>query len=309
MSKILTGMNKNGDFRVHLALTTDMCQEARSVHKTTPVATAALGRTLTAAAMMSKDLKSETARLSIIIKGNGPAGQIIVTADGAGNVKGNIANPFVDLPLKNGKLDVGGALGIGDLTVVKDIGLKEPYSGTIALASGEIAEDLTAYYYISEQRNTSVALGVKVGKNLDVVCAAGLFVQMLPGASEKSVQALEKLLSDMLPITSVCEIATEKFPLLSEEGLLEAMRDEIFKEVPKEFFPETLEFKDARWKCDCSKERMQNALMTIGRKEIENIIEEDGKAELVCHFCNTKYDFSKQELEDVCDLIKRGANS
>ena len=149
---------------MHIAVTTDICREASKIHRTSPVATAALGRTLTAATMMSTELKSEEARLSIIIKGDGPAGQIIVTADGGGNVKGNIANPFVDLPLKNGKLDVGGSLGIGELTVVKDIGLKEPYSGTIALASGEIAEDLTAYYYISEQRNTSIALGVKVNR-------------------------------------------------------------------------------------------------------------------------------------------------
>ena len=293
---------------MHIAITTDICREASKIHRTSLVATAALGRTLTAAAMMSTELKSEEARLSIIIKGDGPAGQIIVTADGGGNVKGNISNPFVDLPLKNGKLDVGGSLGIGELTVVKDIGLKEPYSGTIALASGEIAEDLTAYYYISEQRNTSVALGVKVGREGEVQCSAGLFVQMMPGASEEAIEVLEGILTNLPPVTTVYQNAVEKTKGLSEEGVLEAMRDIIFDGADSEYIPETLVFRDVRWKCDCSKDRMQQALMTIGCEELEHILKEDGKAELVCHFCNTNYNFSKTELEELCDSLKRGEN-
>lgn len=306
MDKILTAMNESGTYRIHLAITSEMCREGAKIHRTTPVTTAALGRTLTAAAMMSKELKTETARLSVLIKGDGPVGQIIVTADGAGNVKGNIANPFVDLPLKNGKLDVGGSLGIGELTVVRDIGLKEPYSGTIALASGEIAEDLTAYYYISEQRNTSFALGVKVGKDLGVECAAGIFVQLMPAASEESADVLEGILNKMLPITTVYEMAVEKSAGMTEEGILESMKEIIFSDAPAVYLPKTLEFSDARWNCDCSRERMKQALMTIGVEEIEDIIKKDGKAELVCHFCNTKYDFSGEELGKMCENLRRG---
>ena len=190
MSKVLIAMDKSGSFRVHLTITTDMCREASQIHQTTPVATAGLGRVLTGTALMSTMLGEPDNKLTVQFKGDGPARQILACADGNGNIKGYIADPNVDLPLKNGKLDVGGSLGIGELTVIRDLGMGEPYSGTIALVSGEIAEDLAAYYFISEQMNTSVALGVKVGEDLNVVAAGGIFVQMLPDAQEGAVDAL-----------------------------------------------------------------------------------------------------------------------
>ena len=169
MSKVITAMDKSGSFSISLAITTDMVEEARRIHETTPLATAALGRVLTGAGLMALLLKSKENKLTVQFKGDGPAKQILATAYGDGRVKGYISNPAVDLPLRSDNhLDVGGAVGIGELTVIKDLGLKEPYIGKIALVSGEIADDLTAYYYISEQQNTSVALGVKIAKDLSV---------------------------------------------------------------------------------------------------------------------------------------------
>ena len=185
MNKVLTAIDKSGSFRVYLTISTKLVQEALNIHNTTPVATAALGRVLTSAGMMGLMLKNERDKLTLIFKGDGPARQILATADGKGNVKGYIADPGVDLPLKeNGKLDVGGAIGRGELTVVKDLGLKEPYVGTVSLVSGEIAEDLTSYYYISEQQNTAISLGVKIERDYSVGCAGGMIVQLLPDASE-----------------------------------------------------------------------------------------------------------------------------
>ena len=206
MSKVITAMDKSGSFSVSLAITTDMVEEARRIHETTPLATAALGRVLTGAGLMALLLKSEENKLTVQFKGDGPAKQILATAYGDGRVKGYISNPSVDLPLRSDNhLDVGGAVGIGELTVIKDLGLKEPYIGKIALVSGEIADDLTAYYYISEQQNTSVALGVKIAKDLSVLCAGGMIIKMLPGASEESVSALEEMLGKMPPLTTVIE--------------------------------------------------------------------------------------------------------
>ena len=192
MSKAMIAVDKSGSYRVYVTVTTDLVQEAVSIHDTTPVASAALGRVLTAAGLMGIMLKSDEDKLTVNFKGNGQARQILATAHGDGTVKGYIANPYVDLPLKeNGKLDVGGALGEGDLTVIKDLGLKEPYMGTIALVSGEIADDLTAYFYISEQQNSSVALGVKVERDLSIGAAGGMIINMIPGAEEAAEYALE----------------------------------------------------------------------------------------------------------------------
>ena len=198
MSKAMIAVDKSGSYRVYVTVTTDLVQEAVSIHDTTPVASAALGRVLTAAGLMGIMLKSDEDKLTVNFKGNGQARQILATAHGDGTVKGYIANPYVDLPLKeNGKLDVGGALGEGELTVIKDLGLKEPYMGTIALVSGEIADDLTAYFYISEQQNSSVALGVKVERDLSIGAAGGMIIQMLPGAEEAAVDALEEMIGKM----------------------------------------------------------------------------------------------------------------
>ena len=329
MSKALIGMDKSGSFRVYVTVATDLVEQARQIHATTPVATAGLGRVLTAAGLMAIMLKKDNNKLTVNFKGDGPARQILATAYGDGRVKGYIADPNVDLPpTPDGKFDVGGSLGIGELTVIRDLGLKEPYTGTIALVSGEIAEDLAAYFFISEQQNTSVALGVKIAKDLSVEAAGGMIIQMMPGAQEGAVDALEKLIEGMDPITTVIERAagtgetgaesgTAKAgaPLsepgeakagapLSETGLVRAVTETIFAGLPEEYAVEILEERDIRWECDCSRDRIEQALMTIGRKDMEEIIEEDGEAELQCHFCRKKYHFTGEELEGLLEQMK-----
>ena len=303
-SKILIGVDKSGSYRVYLTITTGIVEEARKMHGLSPLASAALGRTLTAAGMMSVQLKGDGNRLTLIFKGDGPAKQILVTGYGDGRIKGYISNPVVDLPLReDGKLDVGGAIGVGDLTVVKDLGLKEPYTGSIALVSGEIADDLTAYYYISEQQNTSIALGVKVG-DMHILEAGGMFIQMLPDAEEGAIEALEGMLKDVKPMTTNIEQVVKEGAGKSEEGLLVDLMDKIFGDLPEEYRPDVLEYKEMELKCDCSRERMEQALMTIGVKDMTEIIEEDGQAELECHFCGQKYMFNKDELNEMLEHMK-----
>lgn len=300
MSKAMIAVDKSGSYRVYVTVTTDLVQEAVSIHDTTPVASAALGRVLTAAGLMGIMLKSDEDKLTVNFKGNGQARQILATAHGDGTVKGYIANPYVDLPLKeNGKLDVGGALGEGELTVIKDLGLKEPYMGTIALVSGEIADDLTAYFYISEQQNSSVALGVKVERDLSIGAAGGMIIQMLPGAEEAAVDALEEMIGKMEPLTTSISRVMEETPGLSQSGIVRRLMEEIFADMPEKYRLQALEEREIRWECDCSRERMARALATIGKEDMRKIIEEDGKAELQCHFCLKKYDFSRQELTEI----------
>lgn len=301
MNKVLTAIDKSGSFRIYLTISTELVQQAANIHQTTPLATAALGRVLTGAGLMGLMLKNEKDKLTVIFKGDGPARQILATADGYGNVKGYISNPAVELPLKeNGKLDVGGAVGRGELTVVKDLGLKEPYVGTTELVSGEIAEDIASYYYISEQQNTAISLGVKIERDYSVGCAGGLIIQLLPDASEEAVSALEKIIAQMEPITSLIDRIDNEEP---ETGLRNLLK-EIFKEIPKEFAVQELEIRNMDWNCDCSFERLEKILMTIGEKELKEIIEEDGRAELVCQFCLEKYIFDKAHLEKILASIR-----
>ena len=303
MSNAMIAMDKSGSFRVYITVTTDLVQRAQDIHGTTPLGTAGLGRVLTAAGLMGIMLKEEGSKLTVNFKGDGPAGQILATSYADGRVKGYISNPAVDLPLAaEGKLDVGGSLGVGELTVIKDLGLKEPYMGTIALVSGEIAEDLAAYFFISEQQNTSVALGVKVERDYSVGAAGGMIIQMLPGAEEGAIDALEKLIADLDPITTIIDRvkATEG---LSETGLVRKVMEDIFSSMPDEYAVEELEERDIRWECDCSRERIEAALTTIGEKDLREIIEEDGEAELQCHFCLKKYHFEKEELESILESI------
>ena len=304
MSKAIIGIDKSKSYRVYITITTDMVQKAVDIHNTTPVASAALGRVLTSAGLMGIMLKNDKDKLTLNFKGDGPAGQILATAYGDGSVKGYIANAYVDLPLKeNGKLDVGGSLGTGELTVIKDLGLKEPYIGTIALVSGEIADDLTAYFFVSEQQNSSVALGVKVERDLSIGAAGGMNIQMLPGAAEESIDILEKMIGGMKPLTSSISAVMENSAGLTESGLVRKLTEHIFAEVPDEYAPQILEERDINWNCDCSRERMASALATIGKKDMSEIIEEDGHAELQCHFCLKKYDFSKQELTEILNSM------
>ena len=300
MSKAIIAIDKSKSYRVYITITTDLVQKAADLHDTTPLAAAGLGRVLTAAGLMGIMMKGQRDKLTVSFKGDGPAQQILATAYGNGTVKGYISNPYVDLPLTpEGKLDVGGSLGIGELTVIKDLGLKEPYIGTIALVSGEIADDLTAYFFISEQQNSSVALGVKVEKDLSIGAAGGMIIQMLPDAEEGSIDALEAMIAKMPPMTTLISRVTEEGAGLSEEGLVRKLIEEIFKDMPEEYSVRPLEERNIEWSCDCSHERMQQALMTIGRKDMAEIIEEDGQAELQCQFCLSKYHFDKDELVEM----------
>lgn len=305
MSKVITGMDRSGSFRVYLTISTDIVEEARKIHDTTPLATAGLGRVLTGAGLMGLMLKNEGDKLTVLFKGDGPAKQILATATQAGDVKGYIANPYVDLPLTSeGKLDVGGSLGIGELTVIKDLGLREPYVGKIALVDGEIADDLTAYYFISEQQNSAISLGVKIDLDRSVKAAGGMIIQMLPEAKGEAVDALEAMIAELPPITTLVEEAERENSGKSEDGVLQGMMERIFGSMPEDFKVETLEFREMRWHCDCSEERLEQVLMTIGKEDLSEIIEEDGEAELVCQFCCKKYHFDKEHLERILEAIK-----
>lgn len=345
MNKALIAIDRSKSFRVYLTISTDLVQEAAKIHDTTPLASAGLGRVLTAAGLMGIMLKDDDNKLTLHFKGDGPARQILATAYGDGRVKGYISNPYVDLPLNDqGKLDVGGSLGVGDLTVIKDLGLKEPYTGTIALVDGEIADDLTAYFYISEQQNSSVALGVKVERDLSIGAAGGMIIQMLPDAQEGAVDALEKMIGAMPPLTTLIsglsgssdpeidrpaeaasaddsgqpagetlqaddsgQPAGETLQADAENReaseRLAALLQEIFKDVPEEYQPEILAEREIRWECDCRRERIESALLTIGRRDLTEIIEEDGEAELQCQFCCKKYHFNKDELVEILDRM------
>ncbi|MBR5315530.1 MAG: Hsp33 family molecular chaperone HslO [Firmicutes bacterium] len=307
MSKVLTAMDNSGSFRVYLTISTDMVEEARQIHQTTPLATAGLGRVLTGAGLMALMLKNDTDKLTVQFKGEGPAKQILATAYGDGRVKGYIANPNVDLPLRaDNHLDVGGSLGIGELTVIKDIGMREPYVGKIALVTGEIADDLTAYYFISEQQNSSVALGVKIDRDCSVLCSGGMIIQMLPGFADEAVDALEEMLGKLEPLTTIIERVMEQGKGKSEEGLVNDMLYDIFKDMPEEYSVKKMDVKEMRWECDCCEERLEQVLMTIGERDLRTLIEEDGQAELVCQFCESKYFFDKEHLERIYAQVTGG---
>ena len=300
MSKAIIAIDKSRSFRVYCTVTTDLVQQAADIHRTTPLASAGLGRVLTAAGLMGIMMKDPGDKLTLYFKGDGPARQILATAYGTGNVKGYIVNPDVDLPLTDkGKLDVGGSLGVGELTVIRDLGLKEPYVGTIALVSGEIADDLTAYFFISEQQNTSVALGVKVERALSIGAAGGMIIQMLPDAEDGAVDALENMIAGMDPMTTVISRVRENSGGMTESGIVTAVLQDIFADMPEEYGIQVLEERDINWVCNCSRERLGQVLMTVGRSDLEDIIETDGKAELQCQFCLKKYNFDKEELLDI----------
>ena len=302
MNKAIIALDRSKSFRVYLTISTDLVQEAADIHDTTPLAAAGLGRVLTAAGLMGIMLKDADNKLTLHFKGDGPAKQILATAYSDGRVKGYISNPYVDLPLNDkGKLDVGGSLGVGELTVIKDLGMREPYTGTIALVAGEIADDLTAYFYIAEQQNSSVALGVKVERDLSIGAAGGMIIQMLPDAEEGAVDALEKMIGEMPPLTTLISQLAEDDQDAGKR--VAALLQKIFKDVPEEYQPEILEEREIRWECDCSRERIENALLTIGRKDLTEIIEEDGQAELQCQFCCKKYHFNKDDLVAILDRM------
>ena len=274
-----------GQIRAFAATTRDLVEEARRRHNTSPVATAALGRLLTAGVMMGSMMKNDTDVLTLQINGDGPLGGITVTADSQGNVKGYVQNPDVILPPKNGKLDVGGAVGIGLLTVIKDMGLKEPYSGQTILVTSEIAEDLTYYFANSEQVPSSVGLGVLMEKDNTVKCAGGFIVQLMPFAEEKVISRLEENVGKITSVTKLLEEGYTPQQLLSD--LTEGLDLEVTNTMPARFY------------CNCSKERVERAVASIGAKDIQEMIDEGKDIEVKCHFCNTAYNYSVDELKSI----------
>ena len=285
MDKVEKFLAYNGKINIVAIETTDLVEEARKIHDLSPLATATLGRCLTMAGLMTSNMKGEEDSLTLQVKGNGPIGNITVTADTKGRIRGYVSNPTIDLPLKeNGKLDVGSAVGKdGYIYVIKDIGLKEPYIGMSRIVSGEIAEDFANYYYTSEQKSTAVALGVLVNKD-GVKRAGGFIVTSMPDATEDELFILENRLQEAKPISQMLD---ENMSLL-----------DIAKDITGDVNIKLLEDETntPKYECACSKERMENGLISLGKQELKNIIEEDGKAEIVCHFCNKKYEFNEDEL-------------
>ncbi len=267
----------------------DTVEKARSAHNTSPVMTAALGRLLCAGAMMGSMMKGEADILTLQVQGDGPAGGLTVTADSKGRVKGYAANPQVILPPNSqGKLDVGGAVGAGSLRVIKDLGLKEPYVGQTQLQTGEIAEDLTYYFAASEQVPSSVGLGVLMEKNNTVKQAGGFIVQLMPFAEGNVIEKLEANLSRIHSVTKLLEDGNSPEQILGI--LLEGMDMEILSDMPVEFY------------CNCSRERVAKALYSIGKKEMDEMIKDGEPIEVKCHFCNTAYQFSVEDLVQIRQL-------
>ena len=267
----------------------DTVETARAAHDTSPVMTAALGRLLCAGAMMGSMMKGEADILTLQVQGDGPAGGLTVTADSKGRVKGYAANPQVILPPNSqGKLDVGGAVGAGSLRVIKDLGLKEPYVGQTQLQTGEIAEDLTYYFAASEQVPSSVGLGVLMEKNNTVKQAGGFIVQLMPFAEGNVIEKLEANLSRIHSVTKLLEDGNSPEQILGI--LLEGMDMEILSDMPVEFY------------CNCSRERVAKALYSIGKKEMDEMIKDGEPIEVKCHFCNTAYQFSVEDLVQIRQL-------
>ena len=288
---IVRAVAANTQIRAFAAVTTELVEEARRRHGTSPVATAALGRLLTGGVMMGSMMKNGEDMLTLQIKCSGQIGGLTVTADSQGNVKGYVHNPDVMLPPKNGKLDVGGALGQGVLTVIKDMGLKEPYSGQTILQTGEIAEDLTYYFATSEQVPSSVGLGVLMEKDNTVRCAGGFIVQVMPFIEDKVLEKLEANIQKIQSVTSMLDNGHTPEEMLGQ--VLEGLDLEITDTLPAGFH------------CNCSKERIEKAIISIGKKEIQSMIDDGKEIEVKCHFCNTAYSYSVDELKNILKRSKK----
>ena len=288
---IIRATAANDQIRAFAAVTTQMVETAREHHNTSPVATAALGRLLTAGAMMGSMMKGEKDVLTLQIKAGGPLQGITVTADSQGNVKGYVGNPDVCIPANSkGKLDVAGAVGPGFLNVIKDMGLKEPYSGQVMLQTCEIAEDLTYYFATSEQVPSAVGLGVLMNKNNTVRQAGGFIVQLMPFAEEEVIAKLEENVSKIDSVTNLLEQGH------TPESLLE--------KVLEGFDMQINEKTDTRFHCNCTRERVEKALISIGRKELNEMIQEGKPIEMNCHFCNTNYTFTVEEMKEILRKCK-----
>ena len=288
---IVRAIAANDQIRAFAAVTTETVETARQDHNTSPVATAALGRLLTAGAMMGTMMKGEKDILTLQIKAGGPLEGITVTADSKGRVKGYVGNPNVCIPANSkGKLDVAGAVGIGFMNVIKDMGLKEPYVGQVALQTSEIAEDLTYYFATSEQVPSAVGLGVLMNKDNTVRQAGVFIVQLMPFAEESTIAKLEENVQKITSVTNLLEEGHTPESLLDK--VLEGFDVEINEKIPTKFY------------CNCSRERVEKALISIGRKELNEMIQEGKPIELNCHFCNHNYEFTVEELKEILRKCK-----
>lgn len=287
MGKLIRCITSEGAVMVSAVDSTDIVAFAEQTHKTSAVATAALGRMLTAASMMGNMLKGKDNTISLKIDGGGPLGAVTVAADSTGNVRGYVTNPIVEIPLKpNGKLDVSGAVGRdGSLFVVKDLGMKEPYNGFVPIVSGEIAEDITSYYATSEQIPTVCALGVLVNPDLTVKKAGGYILQLLPFTENEIIEKIENNLARVKPVTQ----------LLDEGKDIE----DIVRDVLQGFGVEVIYEEQVAYKCKCSREKIETTLAGLGEKELKSMYEDLPKVDVKCHFCNTEYSFSKTDIENI----------
>ena len=293
--QLVRAISKDGYVKAVAVSTRDLTERARQIHKTLPVATAALGRTLAAASMMGNALKGEGASLTLQIKGGGPIGTILAVADSDGNVRGTVDNPQVEVPLRaDGKLDVGAAVGFdGTLTVIKDLNMKKPYVGSVGLLGGEIAEDLAAYFVESEQIPTACGLGVLVDRDQSVLTSGGYLIQLLPGATEDIITMVEGGIYAAGPVTE----------LLKEDSDPESL----LRRVMSDFELEILEKSDIEYKCYCSRERMEKALISLGPEELEAMIAEQGDVTLSCQFCDNDQLFTKEQLTEMLANMKKKA--
>lgn len=284
----VSAISKSGHIRGFAALTTNLVQEAQTRHMTLPVASAALGRTLTMGTLIGLTLKEPNYRATIRVEGDGPLGKIVVDANGSGEVRGYVENPALILPLKeNGKLDVSGGVGQGTIYIQRDMGLREPYGGTSPIVSGELAEDFTYYYSASEQTPSSVGLGVLLNRD-KILVAGGYMIQLMPDVEEEEIVALEERIGKLTGITDLLHQG------MTPEELLKLLMGEetvILSQRPLAF------------RCLCSKERVGDVLVSLGKEELQAMIEEDGQAEVVCHYCNEKYHFTGEELEEFLSRI------
>ena len=291
MDEIIRAVTNDGFVKISAISGRDLVERARTIHNLSPVATAALGRTLCASSMLGDLLKEEDASVTIRINGGGPIGTVMAVSDSSGNVRGYAQNPHIDLPLKdNGKLDVGGAVGTnGTLTVSRDLGLKEPYIGSTALVSGEIAEDLTYYFVESEQVGAACGLGVLVDTDLSVICAGGFIVALLPGAPEKLIEQIERNIANMGQVTNVLQNGTA---------------DDLVEKVLFGLTPEILSRTPVEYRCYCSHERITSALESIGKEALEELIESGENAEICCQFCSKVYTFTPDEIRLILEQAK-----
>lgn len=286
---VIRGMDESGSFRFFVAATTELVEGLRCIHNATPTSIAALGRTATATAIMGYMLKGEKDKITLQIKGESEIKTIIAISNSECEVKGYISNPGVDIPLReDGKLDVGGAVGPGRLVLARDMGLREPYIGQSELVTGEIGEDLANYFVKSEQQPSAVALGVLVDRDYSIKGAGGYIIQVMPDADEEAISKLEQNLSEVDPISKMIS-----------DGL---NPEEIAEKVFKGFEIKVMDKKEISLKCDCSREKMESIMISLGKQELESMLDEN-EIEIVCHFCNEKYVFEKPELESIITEI------